>query len=46
MSSVRAKGVLEPILVRPKNDRYEIIAGERRYVASKRVGLKEIRPSR
>ena len=42
MSSVRAKGVLEPILVRPKNDRYEIIAGERRYVASKRVGLKEI----
>jgi ParB family chromosome partitioning protein len=42
MSSIKAKGVLEPILVRPKNDRYEIIAGERRYVASKRVGLKEI----
>jgi ParB family chromosome partitioning protein len=42
MSSIKAKGVLEPILVRPRNDRYEIIAGERRYVASKRVGLKEI----
>lgn len=42
MSSIKAKGVLEPILVRPKNDRYEIIAGERRYVASKRVGLKDI----
>ena len=42
MASIKAKGVLEPILVRPKNDRYEIIAGERRYVASKRVGLKEI----
>jgi len=42
MASIRAKGVLEPILVRPKNDRYEIIAGERRYVASKRIGLKEI----
>lgn len=42
MASIKAKGVLEPILVRPKNDRYEIIAGERRYVASKRIGLKEI----
>jgi ParB family transcriptional regulator, chromosome partitioning protein len=42
MASIKAKGVLEPILVRPKNDRYEIIAGERRYVASRRVGLKEI----
>jgi len=42
MASIKSKGVLEPILVRPKNDRYEIIAGERRYVASKRVGLKEI----
>lgn len=41
-ASIRSKGVLEPILVRPKNDRYEIIAGERRFVASKRVGLKEI----
>jgi len=42
MASIKSKGVLEPILVRPKNDRYEIIAGERRYVACKRVGLKEI----
>jgi ParB family chromosome partitioning protein len=42
MASIRAKGVLEPILVRPKNDRYQIIAGERRFVASKNVGLPEI----
>jgi ParB family chromosome partitioning protein len=42
MSSIKSKGVLEPILVRPRKDRYEIIAGERRYVASKRVGLREI----
>ncbi|MGB7295631.1 MAG: ParB/RepB/Spo0J family partition protein [Candidatus Aminicenantales bacterium] len=42
MASIKSKGVLEPILVRPKNDRYQIIAGERRYVASKRVGLSEI----
>lgn len=42
MASIKAKGVLEPILVRPKNNRYEIIAGERRYVASKNLGLSEI----
>lgn len=42
MLSIKEKGVLEPILVRPKAGRYEIIAGERRYVASKRAGLKEI----
>jgi len=42
MSSIKSKGILEPILVRPKDNRYEIIAGERRYVAAKNVGLKEI----
>lgn len=42
MTSIKAKGVLEPIIVRPKGDTYEIIAGERRYVASKNVGLSEI----
>lgn len=42
MISIKAKGVLEPIIVRPKGDTYEIIAGERRYIASKNVGLSEI----
>lgn len=42
MLSIKEKGVLEPILVRPKAGRYEIIAGERRHVASKKAGLKEI----
>ena len=42
MSSIKAKGVLEPIIVRRKGEAYEIIAGERRYIASKNVGLKEI----
>lgn len=42
MSSIKEKGVLEPILVRPKKGKYEIIAGERRYEASKRTGMKEI----
>ena len=42
MTSIQAKGVLEPIIVRSHGDAYEIIAGERRYIASKNVGLKEI----
>jgi len=42
MDSIKSKGVLEPILVRSKGDRFEIIAGERRLIASKNVGLKEI----
>ncbi|MBC7365165.1 MAG: ParB/RepB/Spo0J family partition protein [Candidatus Aminicenantes bacterium] len=42
MESIRTKGVLEPILVRAKGERFEIIAGERRYVATKNLGLKEI----
>lgn len=42
MDSIKTKGVLEPILLRPRGERYEIIAGERRYVASKNVGLNDI----
>jgi len=42
MASIKAKGILEPILVRPKGDRFEIIAGERRYVAALNVGLSEV----
>ena len=42
MASIKSKGVLEPILVRPRNDRYEIIAGERRFVASQKIGLNDI----
>ncbi|MBN1273347.1 MAG: ParB/RepB/Spo0J family partition protein [Candidatus Aminicenantes bacterium] len=42
MSSIKEKGVLEPIIVRPHAGRYEIIAGERRYVASKNIDLQEI----
>ena len=42
MASIKEKGILEPIIVRKKDERHEIIAGERRYIASKRLGLKEI----
>jgi len=40
--SIKSKGILEPILVRPKGSRFEIIAGERRFIASKNIGLKEL----
>jgi ParB family chromosome partitioning protein len=40
--SIKSKGLLEPILVRPKGNRFEIIAGERRFIASKNIGLKDL----
>jgi ParB family chromosome partitioning protein len=42
IASVREKGVLEPILVRPRGTRFQIIAGERRYRAAIEAGLGEI----
>ena len=42
MESIKTKGVLEPILIRSKGARFEIIAGERRYFASKNLGLEDI----
>lgn len=42
IASVREKGVLEPILVRPRGARFQIIAGERRYRAAIEAGLGEI----
>lgn len=40
--SIRQFGILQPLLVQPKNDYYEIIAGERRWRAAKLAGLKEL----
>jgi len=40
--SVKQFGIIQPILVQPKGDYYEIIAGERRWRAAKIAGLKEI----
>lgn len=40
--SIKEKGVLQPILVRPVGDKYEIVFGERRFRAAMRAGLKEV----
>ncbi len=40
--SIAANGILQPILVRQTGDRYEIIAGERRFRGAKLAGLSEV----
>ena len=40
--SIKEHGVIQPIIVRKNGDKYEIIAGERRYRASKLAGLETI----
>ena len=40
--SIEEKGILEPLLVRPLKNRFEIIVGSRRYAAAKALGLKKI----
>src|SRR3954453_3047616 len=42
MASIAEKGILEPLIVRQRGDRFQIIAGERRYQAAVQVGLREI----
>jgi ParB family chromosome partitioning protein len=41
-ASIREVGVLQPILVRPAEEGYELIAGERRWRAARRAGLQTI----
>ncbi len=40
--SIKQAGILQPLLVRKKNNTYQIIAGERRYQASKIAGLNSL----
>ncbi len=40
--SIRVKGVLQPILVRPAGGRYQLVAGERRWRAAQMAGLHDI----
>lgn len=40
--SIRSNGVLQPILVRPNDGKYEIIAGERRWRAAQKAGLQRV----
>lgn len=41
-SSIKKNGLLQPILVRPIGDKYQIIAGERRWQACKSIDMKRV----
>ena len=41
VDSIRQRGIIQPLIVRPVNGRFELIAGERRWRAAKEVGLAE-----
>ena len=41
-NSIKQYGVIQPIIVMPKDDYYQIVAGERRWRASKKAGLTEM----
>lgn len=41
-ASIREKGIIQPLVVLKKGDHYEIIAGERRWRAAQKAGLREV----
>src|SRR5512137_521526 len=40
--SIRASGIIQPVVVRPIGNRYQLIAGERRWRAAQRAGLTKV----
>ena len=42
-NSIKSRGIIQPIIARPSSgNKYEIIAGERRWLAAQRAGLHEV----
>jgi ParB family transcriptional regulator, chromosome partitioning protein len=42
MLSIKNRGVLEPVLVTPKDSKYLLLCGERRYLAAKKLNLEMV----
>ncbi|MEO8260072.1 MAG: ParB/RepB/Spo0J family partition protein [Acidobacteriota bacterium] len=42
MASIAEKGIIEPLIVRQRGDRFQIVAGERRYQAAVQIGIQEL----
>jgi ParB/RepB/Spo0J family partition protein len=42
VDSIKEKGIIQPIVVRPKGEKYEVVCGERRLKAAQEAGLKDI----
>jgi ParB family chromosome partitioning protein len=41
-NSIRASGLIQPILLRPNGERYQLVAGERRWRAAGKAGLEKV----
>ena len=41
-NSIKERGIIQPIVVRKNHDKFEIIAGERRWQAAQNAGLHEV----
>jgi ParB family chromosome partitioning protein len=41
-ASIREKGIIQPLVVRKKSDHYELIAGERRWRAAQKAGVRDV----
>lgn len=41
-ASIRVHGILQPLVVRPFGDRYQLVAGERRWRAARQAGLEKV----
>ena len=41
-ASIRNQGIIQPLVIRRKENRYELIAGERRWRAAMKAGLSEV----
>ena len=42
IDSIRENGILDPLLLRPKNSKYEIVIGNKRYEIARILGLKTV----
>lgn len=42
IDSIREKGILEPIIVRPSGENFEIVSGHRRFYAAKELSMEEV----
>ncbi len=42
VESIRVHGIVQPLVVRPQGDRYELVAGQRRLAAARQAGLSQV----
>jgi ParB family chromosome partitioning protein len=40
--SIKEKGIIQPVLVRPAGDEFELVAGERRFLAAQQLGMEKL----